>query len=182
MVKKWIQVTVSEARDKMHLSSNFLEKEGMDSENIKKQKGKRGNIFMWDLLLEALLSRFILQNKKEGSIHSAFINYIQVSKPIKGGYRKSPNHCLDKESFKNKYIIFNSTKRVNKGLEIVGFKCIFQTESITLIIKTKKKLNLQETSDMVFITSIHGCVTPDEPTQVTTSTHWATQSASQGQV
>lgn len=90
------------------------------------------------MLLEALLSRFILQNKKEGSIHSAFMNYIQVSKPIKGGYRKSPNHCLDKESFKKKYIVFNSTKRVNKGLEIVGFKCIFKTESIALIIKTKE--------------------------------------------
>lgn len=121
----------------MYLPSIFLEMEEMDSENIKKQKGKSEKSFMRDLLLEALLLRFI-PTKQERSIRIAFMNRIQVSKPIKGGYRKSPNPFLDKESCKRNLLLSTAPKEsIKKGLEIVDFKCIFQMESTALIIKVK---------------------------------------------
>lgn len=66
------------------------------------------------------------------------MNRIQVSKPIKGGYRKSPNPFLDKESCKRNLLLSTAPKEsIKKGLEIVDFKCIFQMESTALIIKVK---------------------------------------------
>lgn len=146
----------------------------MDSENIKKQRGKWGKkIYVRFATGGFTFKIHSNKTKQERSIPIAFMNCIQVSKPIKGGYRKSPNHFLDKKKKSCKRNLLLSTvpkESIQKGLEIVDFRCIFQMESTALIIKaTKKKnhLNLQETSDMVFITSMHGCVSPDEPTQVT---------------
>lgn len=134
----------------------------MDSENIKKQRGEWEKSFMWDLLLEALLLRFI-PTKQERSIRIAFMNCIQVIKPIKGGYRKSPNPFLDKESCKRNLLPSTAPKEsIKKGLEMYLSNGIY-----CLNYKSKKYSNLQETSAMVFITSMHGCMSPDEPTQVT---------------
>lgn len=65
--------------------------------------------FMWDLLLEALLLRFI-PTKQRRSIQIAFMNPKQVSKPIKGSYRKSPNPFLDKESCKRNLLLSTAPK------------------------------------------------------------------------
>lgn len=80
------------------------------------------------------------KTKQERSIPIAFMNCIQVSKPIKGGYRKSPNHFLDKKKSCKRNLLLSTVPKesIQKGLEIVDFRCIFQMESTALIIKAKK--------------------------------------------